>query len=292
MIYYKYTFQITSNNTSLEKENIFDILSSISATYGFDSFFNNENSLEAFISEKEATELDIKDLLNQFPIQGVSFSYSCEQEKDVNWNEEWEKNYFSPISFADGKCVVRAPFHDSNNNAEIEILISPKMAFGTGNHQTTSLIIDYLMSHDIHGLRVLDMGCGTGILGILSAKRGASHITAIDIDKWAYDNVQENAKLNNIHINEIILSDASCLKYKQPFDLILSNITRNILLQDMDKYVEVLSPEGTIILSGFYTEDVKMIKDKAEKLGLKMMSYSTKDNWALVEVKKIIDEKD
>ena len=166
----------------------------------------------------------------------------------------------------------------------MEIIISPKMAFGTGNHETTSLICSWLLGHDLGGLRVLDMGCGTGILGIIALRRGASSLTAIDIDPWAYENVHENATLNAVSVDEIICGDASALEGKAPYDLILANITRNILLEDMPRYVAVMHSGSRLHLSGFYEEDMPLLVDRGAELGLEFVSSTTRHRWALVEL--------
>ena len=158
------------------------------------------------------------------------------------------------------------------------------MAFGTGNHETTSLICSWLLGHDLRGLRVLDMGCGTGILGIIALKRGAGSLTAIDIDPWAYENVQENASLNNVSIDEIICGDASTLEGKAPYDLILANITRNILLEDMPRYTAVMHSGSRLLLSGFYEEDIPLLVARGEELGLQFVANVVHNRWSLVEL--------
>ena len=158
------------------------------------------------------------------------------------------------------------------------------MAFGTGNHETTSLICSWLLGHDLRGLRALDMGCGTGILGIIALKRGAGSLTAIDIDPWAYENVQENASLNNVSIDEIICGDASTLEGKAPYDLILANITRNILLEDMPRYTAVMRSGSRLLLSGFYEEDIPLLVARGEELGLQFVANMVHNRWSLVEL--------
>lgn len=284
MGYNKYIFSITKNESDLDASIIFDMLSASLLDAGFDSFQDYDDRLEAYIAEE--FEVDTKAVLESFPIQGLSFEVQKEKMPDINWNEEWEKNYFSPQLFASSRVVVRAPFHQSFPNADIEILISPKMAFGTGNHQTTSLIIEYLLSAELKDKSVLDMGAGTGILGILAKKLGAKDIVSIDIDKWSYENILENASLNEVEISEVIHGDANSLIGKKPFDIILANITRNILLEDMHRYVEVMSTNSRLILSGFYENDIDILLKRGEELGLSFLSKASKDNWALLELIK------
>lgn len=284
MGYNKYIFSITKNESDLDASIIFDMLSASLLDAGFDSFQDYDDRLEAYIAEE--FEVDTKAVLESFPIQDLSFEVQKEKMPDINWNEEWEKNYFSPQLFASSRVVVRAPFHQSFPDADIEILISPKMAFGTGNHQTTSLIIEYLLSAELKDKSVLDMGAGTGILGILAKKLGAKDIVSIDIDKWSYENILENASLNEVEISEVIHGDANSLIGKKPFDIILANITRNILLKDMHRYVEVMSTNSKLILSGFYENDIDILLKRGEELGLSFLSKANKDNWALLELIK------
>lgn len=284
MGYNKYIFSITKNESNLDASIIFDMLSASLLDAGFDSFQDYDDRLEAYIAEE--LEVDTKAVLESFPIQGLSFEVQKEKMPDINWNEEWEKNYFSPQLFASSRVIVRAPFHQSFPDADIEILISPKMAFGTGNHQTTSLIIEYLLSAELKDKSVLDMGAGTGILGILAKKLGAKSIVSIDIDKWSYENILENSTLNEVEISEVIHGDANSLIGKKPFDIILANITRNILLEDMHRYVEVMSTNSRLILSGFYENDIDILLKRGEELRLSFLSKANKDNWALLELIK------
>ena len=166
----------------------------------------------------------------------------------------------------------------------LEIIINPKMAFGTGNHETTSLVGEWILSHDVSGQRVLDMGCGTGILGLIALKRGARHLTAIDIDPWAYANVQENATLSGVTIDEMLCGDAALLEGREGYDLILANITRNILLEDMPCYREVMRPGARLILSGFYEEDIPLLRARGEELGLTFVGFEVRQRWSRVEL--------
>ncbi|WP_329904379.1 50S ribosomal protein L11 methyltransferase [Porphyromonas pogonae] len=286
MVYICDTFSILSNPLGTESDTLFDILSDLIAPLGFESFDTSDGVLKAYIPALQKDDVALHGILQSFPIEGVVFAISSEEQPDINWNEEWEKNYFQPIEFLGGRCVIRAPFHPEAPNAEAEIVISPKMAFGTGNHETTSLMITYLMEHDVQGAKVLDMGCGTGVLGILALKLGANNLTAIDIDHWAYQNVCENARLNHVQNIVPIEGDATALEGLGLFDVILANITRNILLADMDQYDKVLAPGGRIVFSGFYQEDCELIRSKASLLGLIPVEEHTLNNWAQVVVCK------
>ncbi|MCL6102417.1 MAG: 50S ribosomal protein L11 methyltransferase [Bacteroidetes bacterium] len=243
---------------------------------GFESFVETEDAVEAYIPSKDYTpELLLADNLqhNEF----FSFQYSTEVIPDQNWNEVWEQNYFEPLLIED-QCVIRAPFHESYPAAKYEIIISPRMAFGTGNHETTHLMIKAILELDLNGINVLDMGCGSGILSILASMKGAKAVTAIDIDEWSYNNTLENAELNHIDNILVRLGDANLLTDQQ-FEVVLANIQRNILLQDMPDYRKVLKTGGTLIMSGFYMDDLAAIVEKASELGLKLISSYERSNW-------------
>ncbi len=197
--------------------------------------------------------------------------------KSRNWNEIWEKNYFEPLVISN-KCLIRAPFHKDYPQCEYEIIIEPNMAFGTGNHETTSMMVEVILGLDLEGKSVLDMGCGTGILSIMASLKGAKNITAIDIDEWSFNGTTENAELNNIQNIEPLLGDASSLGNKS-FDVIFANIHKNVLINDIPSYNSVLNTGGTLIMSGFYKEDMADIKAKAESMGLEDAGFKTKNNW-------------
>jgi len=266
----------TTININPFEEWLRDVLMSQLAEIGFESFMEIESGLEAFIQAKLYDESQFEFVLSSFS-EDFSFSVDNELIKSQNWNEEWEKNYFEPLVIG-GECMIRAPFHTTFPHAKYEIIIEPNMAFGTGNHETTATIIESILQNDLTGKTILDMGCGTGILSILASMKGAKQITAIDIDNWSFEGTLENAKLNNIKNIEAKLGDANSLGDKT-FDLIFANIHKNVLLNDMQAYYEVLNPEGTLIMSGFYTEDIPDIKAKAESLGMKDAGFVEKNNW-------------
>ncbi len=286
MQYTRYTINIQSKPNELNQEDAFDLLSALLADLGFDSFEHQEDALLAYIPTELNYPSLIADLESNLPIERLRCTYQVEVMPDVNWNEEWEKNYFQPILIGENLCLIRAPFHEPNPSVQTEIVISPKMAFGTGNHETTALMMSYILEHDMTNKRVLDMGCGTGILGILALKQGASNLTAIDIDEWAYLNVLENAELNRVVIDEALQGDASSLSNRKPYDLILANITRNILLQDMAAYVAVLKPQGSLVMSGFYEEDANLLVEHGKGLGLSLHSIESRNKWTRVELIK------
>ncbi len=253
-----------------------DILTSQLAEIGFDSFVDTAHGFEAYIPVEQCNKGKLNAVLDEFS-EDFSFDVKSDMIADQNWNIEWEKNYFKPLVVAD-QCVVRAPFHNDYPRLTYEIVIEPNMAFGTGNHETTTMMLEFILHHDVIGKKVLDMGCGTGILGIMASMKGAGSITAIDIDKWSYEGTLENARLNSIKNIEVKHGDASLLG-DEKYDLILANIQRNVLLNDMAAYISVLNSDGTLIMSGFYSADIPAIKEKAESLGLTSSGFEVQNNW-------------
>ncbi len=249
---------------------------------GFDSFLETEKGFDAFIPAKLFDTVNLDDI--SCPLSGVHLSYQTEIIADQNWNKVWEENYFKPIIIGDD-CVVRSPFHTVKDKYKYEIIIIPKMAFGTGHHETTSLMMKYVMETDFDGLDVLDMGCGTAILGILCSMKKARATTGIDIDEWAYNNAQESLELNNINNMKVLLGGVELL-IDQQYDVILANINRNILLHDMHAYAKVLKQGGQIFFSGFYLEDLPKINEEAKKYGLKLISQKTENKWTAVAYSK------
>ncbi len=275
--------KITINITPFQ-EWLRDILSAQLGEIGFESFIETKTGFEAFIPVKSFNNDNLNFVLNEFQ-EDFTFSVSKEIIKSQNWNEVWEKNYFKPLVISN-KCVIRAPFHTDYPKAKYEIIIEPNMAFGTGNHETTSLVIEYILENNFDRKLVLDMGCGTGILGILASMKGAKNITAIDIDEWSYNGTKENAALNNIRNINVKLGDAGLLG-DENYDVIFANIHKNILLNDMQAYIDNLRPNGILIMSGFYTEDIQDIKTKAESLALIDAGFKTRNNWVAHSYRKI-----
>lgn len=264
-------------------EAINNVLSSLLGEIGYDSFVEHENGTLAYVVSDLFDEQQLKQVIADFPID-VQIAYEVNEIADQNWNEEWEKNYFAPIVLAD-KCVIKSSFHKDVPDAEYTIIINPKMAFGTGHHQTTILMLQEILKKDFSGQSVLDMGCGTAILAILASMRGAEKVTAIDIDQWAYDNAVENLSLNSIENVKVEIGGADLLG-KEMFDTVIANINRNILLADMHAYANVLTTGGVLYMSGFYTEDIEVLKEEASKHNL-VFDYATdKDNWAGVKFTK------
>lgn len=271
MDYYKITCRLTPDN-ELSRELLFAEL----GTLGFESFTENDDHTEAYIPVNQ-----FSDELLVNASQGMNNLYTATFEKELikekNWNEVWEKNYFKPLVI-DDKCLIRAPFHTDYPKAEYEIIIDPQMAFGTGNHETTHLMIASILEQKLTNKEVLDMGCGSGILSILASMKGATSVTAVDIDEWSFRNTVENARINNCENIQPVLGGAETLGTKK-FDALYANIQRNILLQDMDKYVSVMKNGAEIIMSGFYIQDLEAIQQKAISLNLNYQSHKERKNW-------------
>ena len=265
-------------------ETVNDILAALCADIGFDSFVPSEQGVLGYIPQKLFDEETLKQTLSCFPIEGTEIKFTVRQMEDKNWNEEWEKIFFQPIVI-DNRCVIHSTFHHDVPKAEYDIVINPQMAFGTGHHETTSLILGELLDTDLKGKSVLDMGCGTSILAILASMRGADPITAIDIDDWCVNNSRDNIALNHIENITVELGDANILKGRKPFDVVIANINRNILLADMVAYAAVMHPGSIIFMSGFYVDDIPAIRDEGERLDMEFIHHREKNNWAVVKLR-------
>lgn len=264
-----------------------DILDALLCDCGFESFVPIENGVSAFVKKELFDENAFK---NVFELYEFSSEYSWTSELIIgkDWNEEWEKNFFKPMVIAD-KCVIHSSFHTDYPKMEYDITIDPKMAFGTGHHSTTNLIVTELLSMSLLGKNILDMGTGTGILSIVGVLHGAESAIGIEIDEAAYVNALENIDLNKVSDKITILKgDASQLNnYNlESFDIVLANINRNVILDDIDKYASMLKPNGFMLLSGFYREEAYMLIDAGRKHNLEMRSVKENNNWALVVLKK------
>jgi ribosomal protein L11 methyltransferase len=276
MQYTKAAFKLQPDNETNR-----EILIAYLSELDFESFDETPTEVNGFFPVGKVSAGQIKSCLEEIPFQ---VDFSEEEMPDVNWNEEWEKNYFQPLLIND-QVLVRAPFHKEYPAAPYEIVIEPNMAFGTGNHETTSMMMEYLSELGPEGQTVLDMGCGTGLLGIYASMLGAKEITSIDIDTWAFEATVENSRINKINNLEVFVGDASLLGNKT-FDIILANIQKNIILQDIEKYVSVLNDEGTLILSGFYRNDLEEIFGKASELMLTKLEIKERNNWIAFALKK------
>ena len=265
-------------------EEIAEILIAELGELDYESFTQSEDAVEAYI---QAPLFDMKEVeqlsINQLPNAPFKLSYSNKTIASQDWNALWESN-FSPVIISD-QVVIRASFHTDTPKVPYDIVIDPKMSFGTGHHSTTSLMVQSILELDLEGKSVLDMGCGTSLLAILASKRNAEKVDAIDIDEWPYTNSLENIKNNKADNVSVFLGDATLLEGKQ-YDVVLANINRNILLNDMKHYVACLPQNGELVMSGFYTEDLKHIKEEAEKNNLEYISHKVDLNWVAVRFSK------
>ncbi len=262
-----------------------DVLSAVLADAGFESFVEQPDGLLAYIQQSLYDEASVEAAISEFPIPDTAIKYSFVEAEDKDWNEEWEKNFFQPIVIGN-RCVIHSTFHHDVPEAEYDIAINPQMAFGTGHHETTSLVIGEILDSNMSGKKVLDMGCGTSILAILARMKGAASCTAIDIDDWCVRNSIENIELNGVDEIEVCLGDASILADKGPFDMVIANINRNILLADMQHYIARMNEGATLLMSGFYVDDIPLIKAEAERLGLTFNGYKEKNRWVVTSFKR------
>ena len=268
----------------------------------YDSFVETADGLKAYVPtnqfDPDWLHQQINEINSQFPIS--NFQFSIQEMPDKNWNEEWEKQHKPVLVTAENekKVWVRAPFHEHRTDIDYEIVIEPKMSFGTAHHPTTYMMLSHIAELPMQGRRVLDMGCGTAVLAILAKMRGAAYVEAIDIDEWAYNNALENIQRNNADIT-VRIGDADLLRQGNghparhqissqtpAFDIVIANINRNILLHDMDAYAAVLAPGGTLLLSGFYESDVPVLQQRAQELGLTLTSTKTREGWCALRFNK------
>lgn len=268
----EYTFEVNPAQPAS------DILIAELGEARFESFVENEAGVLAYIQKNDWSEsiLESVEILNN---RNFNISFQIKEIEQENWNSKWEEN-FNPIQVG-YQCVVRAPFHQKSE-VEFDIVVEPKMSFGTGHHETTHMMLQHILDHDFKGKSVLDMGSGTGVLAILTAMKGAKSIDAIDIDHWCYLNAKENVARNNCeHIN-VLEGDVNLLE-EQKYDVIIANINRNILLSDISKYAKCLNANGMLFLSGFYAKDIPMITSACNEMALKFEKNLEKNNWVAVK---------
>lgn len=262
-----------------------DIFAAMLADVGYESFVPDASGLTAYIKKEDFELSALDNVIRNFPMEtAISVSHTVVEGRD--WNAEWEKNYFKPI-IIDDKCAIHSSFHRDVPKCEYDIVIDPKMAFGTGHHATTTLMIRWLLSMDIKGKKVVDMGSGTGILAILADMRGAASVDAVEIDEFACENAKENLKLNGALNVSLHLGDASQLADIHDVDVFLVNINRNIITADLSVYADTLRQDASVMLSGFYEEDIPVIMQAAEPLGLVLYDHTVLDRWASLHLKKL-----
>ena len=261
--------------TNPENENLKDMFMELLGEIGFDSFMDTDEGFEAYCQELALDDNELNDIMQMEQFANVKL-LKKELIPDQDWNATWEASY-EPVIINEF-CRIRAPFHKVEGSYKYDLIIEPKMSFGTAHHETTSQIIELMLQSDFTGLNLLDMGSGTGVLAILAKKLGSATTVAIDNDEWAYRNALDNIRLNDENDIIVELGDANSLNDRQ-FDIILANINRNILLRDMKEYVKCLVDGGKIFFSGFYEEDLVLIAKEAERLGLRYSNHVTKNNW-------------
>ncbi len=265
-------------------EDITDLLAAFLCDEGFESFKPDDCGLTAYVRTDLYDEGAVKKILEEFPID-TDFTFSSETVKGEDWNEEWEKHYFQPI-VVDDKCVVHSSFHKDVPSAEYDIVIDPKMAFGTGHHSTTSNMMRHILSSGMEGKSVIDMGTGTGILAILCKMKGADNVTGIEIDPFAWENAVENAALNNVKVN-MLCGDAGLLAGLDQADYFLANINRNVITSDIESYASCLKQGGIMLLSGFYRSDIPIVEKAANEYGLFLESEKEDNDWVALRFKKV-----
>ena len=285
MKYYELNFTISPCSQDAQ-----DVLSALAGEAGCETFEETTTGLKAYIQQQLFDEDALKLVLDSFPFENTSISYSIQEAEDKDWNEQWEQEGFEPIIVGDGRLIIHdgrhlpqdqsLNFHNSSLPTEIEI--DAHLAFGTGTHETTRMICSLLLDMPLKGKRVLDCGCGTGILGICALKLGADSVVGYDIDEWSADNTRHNAVINQVDNNITALcGDATVLDgFSTEFNLVMANINRNILLNDMERFRSVMTSGASLILSGFYKEDCALLESKAQSLGLSLQATRTDGDWA------------
>jgi len=281
MRYYEVNFTI---EPSIEAYT--DVFSASLAEIGFETFVPNENGLQAYIQQSIFDEDKLRQTIGEFPFAEVLIKYDVAEAEYEDWNAVWEEEGFHPI-IIDDNIVIHDVKHSDVPNLPYDITISPKLAFGTGSHQTTRMIMRELSKLDLTGHKVIDAGTGTGILSIMCIKRGASEVFAYDIDEWSVENTKDNLLLNGIHNTvRVELGDATVLDKTNNTDLIIANINRNILLNDLKTFCSKLNKKGLLLISGFYTEDSPLLIEAAKKEGLMLNKIESEDNWCMLLLEK------
>ena len=276
-----------------DNQDIRDIIAALAGDNGFESFSEDKGKLIGYCQEELFHAESLENTLQNFPIPDVGITFNASNVEDRNWNEEWEKAGFDPI-IIDNQCAIvcgnKLEYANHQQNIEsipTKIVIDAKQAFGTGTHETTQMIVSLLLNQNLTGKRVLDCGCGTGILGIVAAKYGAKEVVAYDIDEWSVNNAQHNAELNEVEL-DVLEGDKRVLSHVNGvFDYVLANINRNIILEDLSAFVSVMTTNSRIILSGFYEQDAEIILKEAKNLGLEECKRVMNHNWCCLLLEKI-----
>ena len=262
-----------------------DILAALAGDAGFETFEDTDEGLKGYVQQSLFDEEALHQTLQFFPMENTHIIYNVTEAEDKDWNEQWEQEGFEPIVIGDNQIIIHDGRHlPEQSTAQIAIEIDAHLAFGTGTHETTQMVCATLLEESLNDKNILDAGCGTGILGIAALKLGAKSVTAYDIDEWSDDNTRHNAVINQVdeHL-KIHCGDASLLDtFEERFDYVLANINRNILLNDMERFRKVMKPQGTLIMSGFYTEDIPLLENKGKELGLNLIRQQENNHWACI----------
>lgn len=284
MKYFEVDFQLSPLS-----QDACDILAALTADAGFESFEETQHGIRGYVQQPLLDRQALEDIVNNFPIMGTNIIYTINKAEDKDWNEQWEQEGFEPIIVGNNRLAIHDGRHLPSQPADISVEIDARLAFGTGTHETTQMICEWMLDMPMNGLRVMDAGCGTGILGIVALKLKANHVTAYDIDEWSSDNTRHNAVINRVDSQlSVYCGDASLLDSKTAdYDLVLANINRNILLNDMPRFCQIMKQDAKLILSGFYTEDVPLLEARGKELELTLTGAKNRDKWASIIMQRV-----
>lgn len=284
MKYFEVDFQLSPLS-----QDACDILAALTADAGFESFEETQHGIRGYVQQPLLDRQALEDIVNNFPIMGTNIIYTINKAEDKDWNEQWEQEGFEPIIVGNNRLAIHDGRHLPSQPADISVEIDARLAFGTGTHETTQMICEWMLDMPMKDLRVMDAGCGTGILGIVALKLKANHVTAYDIDEWSSDNTRHNAVINRVDSQlSVYCGDASLLDSKTAdYDLVLANINRNILLNDMPRFCQIMKQDAKLILSGFYTEDIPLLEARGKELGLTLIGAKNRDKWASIIMQRV-----
>lgn len=284
MKYFEVDFQLSPLS-----QDACDILAALTADAGFETFEETQHGIRGYVQQPLLDRQALEDIVNNFPIMGTNIIYTISEAEDKDWNEQWEQEGFEPIIVGNNRLAIHDGRHLPSRPADISVEIDARLAFGTGTHETTQMIYEWMLDMPMKGLRVMDAGCGTGILGIIALKLKASHVTAYDIDEWSSDNTRHNAIINCVDSQlSVYCGDASLLDSKTAdYDLVLANINRNILLNDIPRFCQIMKQDAKLILSGFYTEDIPLLEARGKELGLTLTGTKNRDKWASIIMQRV-----
>ena len=284
MKYFEVDFQLSPLS-----QDACDILAALTADAGFESFEETQHGIRGYVQQPLLDRQALEDIVNNFPIMGTNIIYTINKAEDKDWNEQWEQEGFEPIIVGNNRLAIHDGRHLPSQPADISVEIDARLAFGTGTHETTQMICEWMLDMPMKDLRVMDAGCGTGILGIVALKLKAKHVTAYDIDEWSSDNTRHNAVINRVDSQlSVYCGDASLLDSKTAdYDLVLANINRNILLNDMPRFCQIMKQDAKLILSGFYTEDIPLLEARGKELGLTLTGAKNRDKWASIIMQRV-----